>query len=104
MNSKIYYYSFIITILSVLSCKYEDPLIYSKGDIKIQIEASENWIHKFPLFLGIKKDNAPQFAVWLEDINGKYLSTVYVTEKIATQSWVSSDGNLIAILTFSWKC
>ena len=80
-------------LLLSVSCKNEDPLIYSKGDIKIQIEVGENWIHKFPFFLGIKKDNAPQFAVWLEDVDGKYLSTIYVTEKIATQSWVSSDGN-----------
>lgn len=45
------------------------------------------------MFLGIKKDNTPQFAIWLEDVNGKYLSTVYVTQKIATQGWVSSGGN-----------
>ena len=76
-----------------ISCKNEEPLSFSKGDVRIQVEAGEKWIHKFPLFLGIKKDNPPQFAIWLEDVNGKYLSTVYVTEKIATQGWISGDGN-----------
>lgn len=76
-----------------VSCKNEEPLTYSKGDVKISVEAGENWIHKFPMFLGIELDNPPQFAIWLENINGQYLSTIYVTEKIATQGWVSSGGN-----------
>lgn len=79
--------------LLTASCKDEEPLTFAKGDVRIRVETGENWIHKFPLFLGIKKDNPPQFAVWLEDLDGNYLSTVYVTEKIATQGWVSSGGN-----------
>ena len=81
-----------IVLLST-SCTKEETLFYSKGDVRIQIEAGESWIHKFPMFLGITKDNGPQFAVWLEDTNGKYLSTVYVTKKIATEGWVSNGGN-----------
>lgn len=80
-------------LLLSTSCKDEEPLTFAQGDVRIQVEAGENWIHKFPLFLGIKLDNPPQFAVWLEDLDGKYISTVYVTEKIATQGWVSSGGN-----------
>ncbi len=80
-------------VLLSISCKDVEPLSFSKGDVQIQVEAGENWIHKFPMFLGIKKDNPPQFALWLEDTNGKYLSTVYVTQKIATQGWVASGGD-----------
>lgn len=50
-------------------------------------------MHDFPLFWGIKVKNPPQIAVWLEDTAGNYLSTVYVTHKIATQSWQSAGGN-----------
>ncbi len=80
-------------LLLSTSCKDEEPLTFAQGDVRIQVETGENWTHEFPMFLGIKKDNPPQFAIWLEDIDGKYLSTIYVTEKIATQGWVSSDGN-----------
>ena len=45
------------------------------------------------MFLGIKKRNPPQIAVWLEDAEGRYLGTLYASKKIATQSWVSASGN-----------
>ncbi len=80
-------------VLLTTSCKKDESLFYSKGDIRIKIEAGESWIHKFPMFLGITKDNGPQFAVWLEDTKGKYISTVFVTKKIATEGWVSNRGN-----------
>ncbi len=82
----------IACLCSFSSCKKEE-LTYVQGDLKISIETGENWTHDFPLFLGMNKKNAPQFAVWIEDTNGKYLSTVFVTQKIATEGWISNDGN-----------
>jgi hypothetical protein len=75
-----------------VSCKNEEPLTYSKGDVKISVVAGENWIHKFPMFLGIDwiiRRN----LLFGSKISWQYLSTIYVTEKIATQGWVSSGGN-----------
>lgn len=74
------------------SCKKE-KLQYGSGDLQVNIEQGKNWLHDFPLFLGIKRKNAPQVAVWIEDVSGRYLSTVYTTDKIATQSWMASGGN-----------
>lgn len=74
------------------SCE-EKELAFEKNDIKVEIETGKNWEHDFPLLLGITKKNAPQFAVWLEDEDGNYLSTIFVTYKIATQGWISSGGN-----------
>lgn len=74
------------------SCKKE-KLQYGSGDLQVNIGQGKNWLHDFPLFLGIKRKNAPQVAVWIEDVSGRYLSTVYVTDKIATQSWLASGGN-----------
>lgn len=79
-------------LFSLCSCQKE-LIEYEKGDVKICIEEGEQWLHDFPLFLGINKKNPPQIAIWLEDIQGNYLSTVYVTHKIATQSWLASGGN-----------
>lgn len=75
-------------------CSCEQELIeYRQNDIKVCIEQGDAWLHDFPLFLGIKTKNRPQIAIWLEDTEGNYLSTVYVTHKIATQSWMMAKGN-----------
>lgn len=81
-----------LSLLSFSSCQQE-LIEYSQGDIKVCVEQGSEWLHDFPLFLGIKKKNPPQIAVWLEDTQGNYLSTLYVTHKIATQSWQASGGN-----------
>ena len=67
-----------------------DLVEYDSNDLKISIEKGEEWLHNFPLFLGINIKNPPQIAIWTEDMEGNYLSTVYVTHKIATQSWQAS--------------
>jgi hypothetical protein len=74
------------------SCEREE-LTFTSGDIEIEIEPGENWLHDYPLFLGLTKKNPPQFAVWIEDTDGKYLSTLFVTYKIATEGWLANDGN-----------
>ena len=82
----------LISLFLFESCQKEDYLFYA-GDICLEIEAGENWIHDFPLLPGINKKNPPQFAVWIEDTAGNYLATVFVTHTIATQSWIGSHGN-----------
>lgn len=74
------------------SCQKE-LLEFREGDLRIHLQAGENWLHDFPLFLGIKTKNAPQIAIWLEDPRGKYLSTIYVSHKAATQSWSFAGKN-----------
>jgi hypothetical protein len=83
-------------ICSILVCFFScrnDLIEYRQGDLKIYVEQGEYWLHDYPLFLGIKIKNRPQIAVWIEDLQGRYLSTVFVTNKIATQSWLSNNGN-----------
>lgn len=75
-------------------CSCQKELIeYRKGDLKVSVEQGDAWKHDFPLFLGIKVKNPPQVAIWLEDMQGNYLSTVYVSHKIATQGWQMAKGN-----------
>ena len=83
----------MICIALVMSTCQKDLVEYGQGDLKIFVEQGEHWSHDFPLFLGIKKKNAPQIAIWVEDMQGNYLSTVYVSHKIATQSWQANKGN-----------
>lgn len=79
-------------MLSLQSCEKED-LSFVSGDIEIEIKAGDHWLHDFPLFLGLTKKNPPQFAIWLEDTSGNYLSTVFVTYKMATEGWQANKGN-----------
>lgn len=81
-----------LSLLCCSSCQNE-LIDYEQGNVKISIEKGEEWAHDFPLFLGINKKNPPQIAIWLEDVHGNYLSTVYASHKIATQSWQSAGNN-----------
>ena len=81
-----------LSLFSFSSCQQE-LIEYSQGDFKVCVVQGSEWLHDFPLFLGIKKKNPPQIAIWLEDTQGNYLSTLYVTHKIATQTWQASGGN-----------
>ena len=81
-----------LTLAGLCSCE-KDLIEYETGDIRVRIEAGKEWLHDFPVFLGINKKNPPQIAVWLEDTEGNYLSTIYVSHKIATQSWQMAGGN-----------
>jgi len=92
MKKSLLFTAFVI--LSMTCCSCENDLIeYQKNDIKVSIVEGDEWLHDFPLFLGIKKKNPPQIAIWMEDMDGNYLTTIYVTHKIATQSWTASGGN-----------
>lgn len=82
----------LLGIFSLQSCEKEE-LTYAKGDIQLEIETGEHWLHDFPLFLGITKKNPPQFAIWIEDTAGNYVSTVFATNKIATEGWQANNGN-----------
>lgn len=80
--------------VTTMCCSCGKELVeYGQGDLRISVEKGQAWLHDFPLFMGIKKKNPPQIAIWTEDGQGNYLSTIYVTHKMATQSWQASGGN-----------
>lgn len=81
------------TALGVLTSCDKELIAYQQGDVKIRIEKGEAWLHDFPLFMGIKKKNPPQIAVWIEDTAGNYMTTIYASHKIATESWMANGGN-----------
>ncbi len=80
------------TLCCCNSCD-NDLVEFRTNDLRITIEEGTEWLHDFPLFMGIKKKNPPQIAIWAEDSIGNYLSTLYVSHKIATQGWSVAGGN-----------
>jgi len=92
MKMMVLNFLFFVCISLLSSCEKEE-LSFTSGDIEVAIAAGESWLHDYPLFLGLTKKNPPQYAVWLEDTSGNYLSTVFVTYKIATEGWQANKGN-----------
>jgi hypothetical protein len=81
--------------LATISCSGQNA-VHSElgnGNIKVSIEQGSEWLHDFSIFWFIKRKNAPQIAIWTEDLEGNFLSTIYVSEKLATQSWTAAGGN-----------
>ena len=66
---------------------------YGDSSLQVVVEPGTEWLHDFPLFLGLKRRNPPQMAIWIESPEGVYLATVYVTRRIASQSWRMAGGN-----------
>jgi len=56
--------------------------------IVIDIKAGKNYNHQHKMGL-VKIQITPQMAIWLEDENGKYIDTIFVTHKSAKSSWGS---------------
>ena len=90
----------IVIVLLILLCTAstsgaaeEIGLQSVSSDGLIRIEAGSSWLHDFPLFLWFKQKNRPQFAVWIEDAEGNYIETLYVTKKAATEGWIFNGGN-----------
>lgn len=82
----------IISMVLILSCS-SNELSFTQGDLRIDIKEGEEWIHEFDLFLGFKKNNPPQFALWIEDLNGNYIETIIVTNRVSKGSWIANKGN-----------
>jgi hypothetical protein len=62
--------------------------------VPIQIELRKGLHYESepqPLFLGLTYTSTPQVAFWLEDLDGRYISTIYVTQKISNGSFVAAD-------------
>lgn len=62
-------------------------------DLTISITKGEQYLHKFKVNSFISIKTPPQFAVWIEDLNGNYVETLYATSKIVNQSWSKAPND-----------
>ncbi len=63
-----------------------------KQRIIVIVKPGAHWQHSFRVMWLIKVTNQPQMAFWLEDADGNYVATIYVTHRTALQDWRSSPG------------
>lgn len=92
--------TFIFTLLGIGNAQ-KKTIITTREDIggrevEVKIKTGEHWFHKLqviPFLPFIKVKNSPQIAVWIEDSQGKYLETLYVTKRVAKQDWRKAPGD-----------
>jgi len=82
-------------VLAILTGCAAVPAKVGTGPIEVSVTPGKAWLHRHPLFLGLTFQTPPQYAIWIEDENGTYLSTIFVTHKTATQGWVASPGEKV---------
>ncbi|MBX2848426.1 MAG: hypothetical protein KTR16_08900 [Acidiferrobacterales bacterium] len=56
--------------------------------LELEVKAGEHYSGPGPKILGVTKSVIPQMAVWLEDIDGKFIETLYVTKKASDSSYL----------------
>jgi hypothetical protein len=89
---------FVIIVILSISIGFAEKSVnlnteFGGKKIFVKVNAGKYWEDKWPIFLFIYKTTTPQAAIWIEDNSGKYLKTIYVSQKAATQGWVGI-GNI----------
>ena len=79
MFIKKYFILFIFFAIFGLNQFYGDT---QSKIISIKINAGKNYTHNYGILKLI-----PQIAIWIEDINGNYIDTIYVTFRSAKSQW-----------------
>ena len=59
-------------------------------NLSIDIKAGEHYSGPGAVILGVTTTGIPQMAVWVEDTQGNYLETLYVTKKASNSSYIQS--------------
>ena len=68
-------------------------MVLGDGDLAVTVEEGEAWFHEIPLFLFFTSKAPPQMAFWIEDTDGTYIETLFVTRKTATGEWLKAPGD-----------
>ena len=59
--------------------------------LKVDFRAGDMYAAPGPKILWFRKTSTPQFAIWIEDLEGNYIDTLYATKKAATSSFFNAD-------------
>ncbi len=66
---------------------------FGSGPLTVETVPGEAYVHYLDLFWIIRLPNRPQIAVWVEDTDGNYLDTIYVSQRAAYADWRSAPGD-----------
>jgi len=81
---------------AMLCCAGDAEIITSPFEegrtITIEVTAGEHFIHDMRIGRFLTIHNPPTTAFWIEDMDGNYIETLYVTEKAGTGVWKKTPG------------
>jgi len=55
--------------------------------LTLTVTEGSSWKSYLPVFWFVKTRKEPQMAFWLEDAQGRFVATIYVTRRTALQDW-----------------
>jgi len=58
--------------------------------LSVDIKAGEYYAAPGAVVMGVQTNTTPQMAVWVEDTQGNYIDTLYVTKKASNSSYIQS--------------
>ena len=86
------------TVVSTAPQGFERPKVSQMAETKgipveLNIREGDHFMHKLKIMPFIQVKNHPQMVAWCETLGGQFISTLFITERIATQSWRSAPGD-----------
>jgi hypothetical protein len=85
MNKKsiLLFLKIIILVFVSSAILADEPKIIKNNQLIIKIEKGKHWTHRLKLIpFVLELDTPPQIVVWIEDVDGKYVDTLFVTKLI----------------------
>jgi hypothetical protein len=65
----------------------QQPVKQVEGKLFVIVDVGKYWKSEMRIMHTLKIAKNPQMAIWLEDMNGKFQATVFVTKRTAFQDW-----------------
>jgi len=91
-SGKLIFVFLILCFIGYIGCNSDGKnvqTVISNGKL-LTIEPGEHWQGRMKLFLFFSMEKTPQLAVWIENNQGDYISTVFATGKSAKNNWQSA--------------
>ena len=85
---KVVMFIFLLTGLVYADSETIEKTVRGKS-IEIKIEKGKEWSRKIKPAPLVTVTSTPQMAIWLENEDGKYLETIYITKK--TKEWADKN-------------
>jgi hypothetical protein len=96
MKREIGFLVLLMTMAAMLCCAGDGVIATSPFEmgraVTIEVTAGEHFIHDMKIGKLLTIHNPPTTVFWIEDMEGNYIETLFVTEKVGTEGWKKTPG------------